>query len=567
MAVRLFKRPGAMTIIEAQSMDMTAMKAPAGAVPVATEIVTRSTFSGKVTYTGSVAPYTEQTIYPRVEGWLRQITVYNGDRVAAGRLLASIDSPDLQSKVNEAAAGRESASSEVSIARMTTAKMSAERSAAQMEVSAARSELAGAKARLAAARKQVTQAQKELNAANANREYWQAEIYREENLLKAGAVSVQEYQAEKAQAAAAEAEAEGKDAKLAEAKANVDAAEADAAAKTAAIRVAQQRTAAAGAAAAGARKEVEQKSASARQAAATESTAAIIDSYRQVRAPFAGVVTRRYVSPGQLVNPSTGLLNIVQIDRVRLQANVADKDLGKIRLGSPVVARFTKYPGKVYTASVTSISPLADEYSRTAVVEAVTANPGHRLVPGDFLTMEITTSTIPGSISVPTASIVHREGREAVWIVKSAAAGSKKAHLVFVTLGDSSGDRTAVTYGLSEGDEVIYEGHTYLREGDTVFPTKWSSEGPVRLPPAPEMGEMPGMDHGANHPAGHAMPGTPTMGEQHGADRSMAPSHKGMAKPHTMAAKTYVCPMHSDVTSHKAGQECPKCGMALVEKK
>lgn len=65
--VRAWKsaHPGSMTVIESQAMDMTAMKPPTGAVPVATAIVRPRGFSATVTYTGSVAPYTEQVIYAR----------------------------------------------------------------------------------------------------------------------------------------------------------------------------------------------------------------------------------------------------------------------------------------------------------------------------------------------------------------------------------------------------------------------------------------------------------------------------------------------------------------------
>ncbi|HEY3297079.1 MAG TPA: hypothetical protein VGK34_00350, partial [Armatimonadota bacterium] len=70
------------------------------------------------------------------------------------------------------------------------------------------------------------------------------------------------------------------------------------------------------------------------------------------------------------------------------------------------------------------------------------------------------------------------------------------AHLVYVTLGRSDGDRTEILSGLNPGDEVIYMGGRYLREGDAVTPTKWGDEGPSELP-APPSGaanmEMPGM--------------------------------------------------------------------------
>src|SRR5512144_2839583 len=85
ISVRVWKErhPGSMSVIEAQGMDMTAMKPPVGTVPVATEIVHSAAFTAKVTYSGSVAPYTEQDVFPRAEGYLTRLTAYNGSSVRA----------------------------------------------------------------------------------------------------------------------------------------------------------------------------------------------------------------------------------------------------------------------------------------------------------------------------------------------------------------------------------------------------------------------------------------------------------------------------------------------------
>lgn len=603
IAVRAWKarHPGAMTPLESQAMDMTVMKPPVGAVPVATEVVHLGEFTAKVTYTGSVAPLQEQVIYPRVEGYLKSLTVYNGDRVAANQLIAIVDSPDLQSKVAEAAAGHSAASSEIPTANYNVARMSSERAAAQGEVQSAKSELARAKAMVAAAEKGIVQRQKELKSAEAQMNYWKAEIAREQKLLKAGAVSKAEFDSEQAQAIAAEAEYENKQAMLEEARANVEAARAEVAGKQSMVTVANQRLSAASAALTGAGYEVRQKAAVARQAQAMVTTASTINQYRYIRAPFAGTVTKRYVGPGQYVTPGTAVASIVQMHQVRLQANVSDKDVHAIKLGAPVVARFARDPNLIINAHVTSVSPLADQASRTAIVEALVPN-SHKLVPGDAVTMDIAVSGSSESISVPSSAVVQKDGMSAVWLARAEAPkgkmlyyctmhpevvqdrpgdcpkchmklvpktgdGNKKAHLVTVTTGPSSGDRIEVLTGLTDGDEVIYQGNTYLREGDSVFPTEWTADGPKTMPTAPGMGAMPGMDHGSG--STDKMPGMDHSSES--MDKMPGMDHSKMnmdpPKPPRKAAgkQLYQCPMHPHEMSHNPNDRCKLCGMKINE--
>lgn len=624
LAVRHFKRPGQMSVIEAQAMDMTAMKPPTGAVPVATEIVQRRGYNPTVHYTGSVAPLNEQNVASRVEGWIANVKVYNGDSVHAGQLLASIDSPDLQSRAAEAAYGHSAAVGEVSVSQQNLARMKADRSAAYGEIGAMQQDVIGAKARVNAAERSIQQVQKEVKSADASLAYWKAEIRREEALLKAGAVSRQEYESEKSQSIAAEAELENKQAKLEEARANADAMRAEAQNKQTQVKVARDRARSADAAFSAAGQEIRQKSALVGMAGAVHQTAALINNYREIRAPFSGVVTKRYISPGTLVNSGQVILNIVQIDKVRLQANVAETDLGRIHPGAEVTAQTLKEPRRILHARVTSISPLADQTSRTAVVEAIIDNPGHYLVPGDFISMDIQTAAKSDAISVPVTALATKDGHDAVWVacaVKGSGKMSyfctmhpevvsdkpgfcpkcnmklepkrigegKTAHLVPVILGGSGGDRVEVLSGLKEGDEVITAGNKYLKEGDYVYPTKWNNNGPSELPPSPgnasqmkmpghggshnmpgmnmpessqaHQDSMPGMDMSSKH---DSMPMQAKKNSSHDhCDKIAQKTHVNHPGVKTKAGK-YTCPMHPEFITNNPNALCPKCNMKVV---
>ena len=185
-AVKSHKKPGQMTMIESQAMDMTAMKAPVGSVPVALEAVTRGRFEAAVTYAGSVVPFTEQEVYPRVEGYITSMVVYPGDEVRAGQVLARLDSPDVAQRIaaatDEAAAARENAAA----AGHDTARM----------------------------KQMVKSAAAELDAMRADLDYREAEYARMERLFNSGAISRSELDQERSMRAGAEAAVQRAEAEL-----------------------------------------------------------------------------------------------------------------------------------------------------------------------------------------------------------------------------------------------------------------------------------------------------------------------------------------------------------------
>lgn len=487
-AVKKYKKPGAMTVIEAQAMDMTVMKAPVGSVPVATEVVEAMPLEESVTYTGSVVAYNEVDVYPRVQGWLQTLSVYPGDSVSAGQALAQLDTKELGSRFAEAQYGSEAAKLETHIAQFEKREMSAKVEVAQ----------AG-----------LEEAKAGFNKAAAEYEYWEKEIARQEALLKTGAVSKQEYDME-------EAEYEKSKSMLEEAAAKEKMAQKELVAMT------QSKDAV--------KHHVAHTETVSKQMGAMKNTAGIIKSYAQIRSPLDGVVLRRMLSPGVLVSPGMAILKIAQIDKVRLQANVSEKDLNGIKTGNKVFVKSFKNEKEIIEAAVTSVFPAADPSARTAIVEAVVDNADMKFLPGEFVAMRIVKGESAEALSVPSSAVtmVNEKGNPAVWTVRSVKKGGKtiyqclmhpevqsdkpgkchkcgmelqpketskgkKAHLVYVQTGITNGERTEITSGIKDGDEVIYAGQDYLNENDNVFPTTWGIEGPEKLPEPPAMEGMPGM--------------------------------------------------------------------------
>lgn len=438
--VRKYRDPTVSTVIGSATMDMSAMQAAPGTVAVTAEEVAYRPFQASAGYTGTVVPDQEEDVYPRVSGRIAAMPFYPGDRVQRGQVLAQLDAQELAASAAGALGGVRAAQGDLS--------------AAYQGVAEAASGVESARAGVEQARSAVVQAQADVSTMQADATYWQTEIAREQRLYKVGAISREELDRETAQAAAAQA-------KLDQAHAGVRAAQAGVTRAERELAQAQARHRSAQAAIGAARGKLE-------QAAAERRSAATVNAYTVVRASNSGVVTARYVAPGVVVQPGMSILKIAKLDFVRLQANVAEADLAHLRVGQGMTARTINAPDRPISAKITAIFPARDTATRTAVVEARVPNPGGRLQPGEYLTVQLNLGhAAEQSLSVPTQALVVRDGQVSLYVARADGPRTVARRLV-VTTGLHSNDRTEVTSGLSAGERVITSGLDNLHDGDAV---------------------------------------------------------------------------------------------------
>jgi len=564
--VQKYTKPGHMSILEAQGADMTGMKPPIGAIPVAVMAVRRQPMEATVHYAGSAVSLADQDISARVPGTIVWMPAYPGMAVHRGQTLARLDMRELNSKVDEQSASlamsqhataiarlqyrqalgaKAQAQAQIEEARNATAVAQSELVSAHQDVTAAEDERASAQADLESAQTGIADAQAQLVSAQADQTYWHLQIQRSQTLLTAGVISRKQFQQDQNQTANADAKVEQAQAHIAQARAAVRGAEGrvkktDALIASAQAKVVQAETRIQGsrskvrqmqanaealtAAAEAAQHEIAHTQAGEQQMEAQLHTARVVAGYTEIKAEIDGVVTQRLISPGTLVQPGQPILRIAQIRPIRLQANVAESDLLSIRIGNRVRLSTTKDPKHPVLARVTSLFPATDPSSRTSIVEAVVPNSDRHLLPGDYLTMEISTGDHPNALAVPADALISQpkatsptqatEETRAVWVLiagqsdktlytctmhpevkqdhpgdcpkckmpltPQAVGGKWRAHLAPVTTGLINEKYVEILRGLAEGDQVIYAGVEGLHEGDLVVPTEIPGMGGIR---------------------------------------------------------------------------------------
>lgn len=420
------------------SMDMAAMSSARGTGPTPVMLAAVQAGGGDsvIHAPGTVSPYLTQDVVTRAAGILQEFNIYTGDKVAAGQVIASLDAPDAQSR---AAASAANAAGQAATAR--AAEIEAHHHApnavvvAQAGTAALRRDLAAARADDAAKAAQVR--------------YWENELRREKSLLEQGAVSVQEYQDESAQAAAAQAAHASAGDKIGALQQQLTASQTRTMDAVAAVSQMQDQAAAA--------------QAQARGAQASAQTDATLAGYTRVTSPDAAVVVKRLVDSGVYVQSGTVIARLAVVDRLRVQANVAQQDLARITVGAPVDA--TSQDGTVLHGRVSSIAPVADPTTHTAAVEAVVNNDRIDLIPGGFVrvAIHVPAARTPGSVAVPSAAVVGSGNGSAVW---SDVNGT--AHRVMVRVLGDDGTNATVSGDLDRRARVVVDGAATLEEGQTI---------------------------------------------------------------------------------------------------
>jgi RND family efflux transporter MFP subunit len=200
-----------------------------------------------------------------------------------------------------------------------------------------------------------------------------------------------------------------------------------------------------------------------------EQRAAMLD-YTKVRAPFAGVITARFVDPGAMIQVATNsetqaspLFTIMDVAKVRVYFNVPQEEAGLAKPGRAVQVRLRQYPDRTFTGTLTRTTGVLDAATRTMLAEADLPNPEHLLQPGSFAEVEVTLQQHPNAVVIPPAALLTEEQGKAVFIVEDG-----RARKVPVHTGLDDGIGIEVTDGLQGTEHVVVVGQNHLQEGTSV---------------------------------------------------------------------------------------------------
>lgn len=189
-----------------------------------------------------------------------------------------------------------------------------------------------------------------------------------------------------------------------------------------------------------------------------------LSAFKRVVAPFAGVITRRNVDIGDLID-TTGkpLFLLAQTDPLRVYVNVPQSYAQLVRVGQPVVVTQAELQGRSFRGQVARTAASIDAGTRTMQVEVALPNRDGALLPGAFVQVSMALAA-SGALSVPSNTLMFRGDGTRVAVVD----GAGTVHLQPVRLGRNYGETVDVVEGLRGSERLVLNPSDSLADGDKV---------------------------------------------------------------------------------------------------
>src|SRR5829696_734033 len=185
-----------------------------------------------------------------------------------------------------------------------------------------------------------------------------------------------------------------------------------------------------------------------------------------IKSSINGIVNKRYIEPGAVVNPGTQLFELVDVSRLKLAITVNETQVANLKVGNKVDVKASVFPDKNYGGTVSFIAPKADASLNFPVEIEIASNPGNQLKAGMYGTAVFSFGNTTPVITIPRSAFVGSVSTNQVFVVEN----GNTAKLRNVIAGRVLGDKVEVLQGLNEGETIITSGQINLSDGTKISP-------------------------------------------------------------------------------------------------
>jgi len=194
-----------------------------------------------------------------------------------------------------------------------------------------------------------------------------------------------------------------------------------------------------------------------------------LEGFKNIYAPFSGVLTRRTVDPGALINAGAGaagreLFDLARVDPLRVYTSVPQAYAPYIKVGATTTVTLQEFPGQKFTGKVVRTAEAIDPGTRTLLTEVDVPNANGRLLPGSFGEVHFAVGSGVNKVTVPVNAMLFRAEGPRVAVVGA----DGKVQLRPINIGRDYGATLEVLGGVSPADRIIINPPDSLEDGQPV---------------------------------------------------------------------------------------------------
>lgn len=203
-----------------------------------------------------------------------------------------------------------------------------------------------------------------------------------------------------------------------------------------------------------------------------------LESFKHIYAPFTGILTKRNIDVGALVNSGNGganreMFDVAQIDPLRVYVSVPQTYAADMKRGLKAYLDLREFPGQKFEGTVVRTADAIDPGTRTLLTEVDVPNKDGRIFPGAYAQVHFGVQVSGSHMTVPVNALLFRsEGPRAAIV-----GPNSKVHLSPVIIGRDYGTSIEILGGVSESDKIVLNPPDSLEEGEQVQVATHSAQG------------------------------------------------------------------------------------------
>ena len=234
-----------------------------------------------------------------------------------------------------------------------------------------------------------------------------------------------------------------------------------------------------------ARETVDQKQSQLDQARAQIIKTQALIEQKQIRAPFSGQLGMRQIEVGQYLNPGARIATLTDLSTLYVNFTLPSQMRAQISVGQRANVTADAFPGRTFSAEITTIEPQISADTRTMAIQATMPNPDDALLPGMFVNAAVVLPPQTDMVVLPETAVDYTLYGDSVYVIREDGKDAKgnpilKAVRTPIKTGARWGNKVTILDGLKPGDRVVAAGQVKVQNGAQVA----ISDSPPPEPPA-----------------------------------------------------------------------------------